>query len=77
MATPHICRSWLASDSARKANTRLEGPIAGKPGSYKDGHTPICRSWLASDSTLKANTRLESPIAGKPGSYKDGHTSHV
>jgi hypothetical protein len=35
-----MCRSWLASDSARKANTRLEGPIAGKPDFYKGGDTP-------------------------------------
>jgi hypothetical protein len=33
-----MCRSWLASDGALKADTRLEGLIAGKPGSYKAGH---------------------------------------
>jgi hypothetical protein len=34
-----MCRSWLASDGALKADTRLEGLIAGKPGPYKDGDT--------------------------------------
>jgi hypothetical protein len=29
------CRSWLAGDGVLAVDTRLEAPIAGKPGSYR------------------------------------------
>jgi hypothetical protein len=79
------CRSWLASEEARKNNAILKAAFAGKPAPTMlcVGHESLaalgpCRSWLASEEAPKEQRSTQGRLrrqARAPTMFCVGHES--